>query len=159
MKTIEIIHKAQSLESKDIFLLLAKRHIGVHFNLSEADFEKGQKALIIGDRQGNTGIFVNPSVKPKDVEFLLWHEFGHYETEDSPTLQRNFMFSSDRTRHEYEANMFAVFALIPEFPVQPTIFHAAKAVGIPYDILNDVLFKISEDPDSYVRNYFSLYYL
>lgn len=158
MKSIEVLSKVAELESSSIFNCLANRHIGVHYPASSEMFESGQMALMIGCDKKHIGIFLNPESERKYQIFYLWHELGHFETEDEWQGQRNYMFTSRRSECEYTANLFAIFALLPmTCPEGENMISMAHKVGIPVEIVKEVLFKLRFDPHPIMRVYYSDY--
>lgn len=160
----EIYANVMSLKDCSIFDHYAERNIFIdqrYLSSKHADKSAFPPACLIGDGE-IFGVMLNiyDYKSLKDVEFKLWHEFGHYMNEGFAGLGKNMVATKvNKDIYERHANTFAVFALIPQHPIDGrSIFHVAKEQGIPFDAIKGVLSDLSLEPDPFFRHYYDEYF-
>lgn len=141
---IELIYETIGrLESSNIYVLLETFGIDIHYTPQMIPHKRDSMIICCGNRKG---IFIKPNPNPKYIEFLLWHEFGHYILHYKPYLKMNYKLSTFRDLYEQQANIFAVFGLLHSVDLtdrKPV--DAAVSLGVPAIIAADVFRTLAEN--------------
>ncbi len=143
MDVVAVIHHSLSqLPSDNIYELLNIYHIEIQY---EPLLITHKRESMILSYRGQTIIFLKPTTNTQYIQFLLWHEFGHYILHRKPNMRMNYYQSTRWMETEQQANIFAVLGvlrntdLVGKDPVQ-----VAVADGIPQPIVEDVFRILAE---------------
>lgn len=143
------------LESKDIYELLLNRDIQVIYQPILLNDDKQWKAMALSPIDGIKGIFLRNG-NDKFTTFYLWHELAHLLNDDTTHHALGYEYSTRKKAEEVNANVFAVLALIPkQNPNRKNILNVATELGIPSDVVIDVMYRFSFDTD--MAHYFDEY--
>ena len=113
------------------------------FTYSSAD------ARIISDVFGNTTVFLRmrPGEAPWFEEFVLWHEFGHFETGGPAFKPQAFNSETIRKEEELSQNIFAFFGLLYSPRGHRSDDETINRLGIPEDALQMVMDTLVSDQE------------
>ena len=148
VKTLEIYNTVKTLETHDIYKLYASRGIKIVHN-PELFTHSSADARIISDVFGNTTVFLRmrPGEAPWFEEFVLWHEFGHFETGGPAFKPQAFNSETIRKEEELSQNIFAFFGLLYSSRGHRSDDETINRLGIPEDVLQMVMDTLVSDPE------------
>lgn len=142
---LEIYKTVKGLETHDIYKLYADRGIKIVHNPDLFTYSSAD-ARIISDIYGNTTVFLRMRTgeSPWFEEFILWHEFGHFETGGPTFKPQAFDSETIRKQEELSQNIFAFFGIL--YSTKNMEFgESTKHLGIPEDVLQSVMDALISD--------------
>lgn len=148
MKPLEIYRKVKELETFDIFELYRQKGISI-FHKPELFVHSNTDARIITNIYGRTVVFLNmrSGENPFYEHFLLWHEYGHYLFNEMAIQPQKFTRSEQGKLIEVDSNIFAFFGLSNSAGSIHTAEGGRKHLGIPEDVLETVMTKLTTDQE------------
>ena len=148
VKPLEIYNTVKTLETHDIYKLYANRGIKIVHNPELFTYSSAD-ARIISDVFGNTTVFLRmrPGEAPWFEEFVLWHEFGHFETGGPAFKPQAFNSETIRKEEELSQNIFAFFGLLYSPRGHQSDDGSFDRLGIPEDVLQVVMDALTSDPE------------
>ena len=148
VKPLEIYNTVKTLETHDIYKLYANRGIKIVHNPELFTYSSAD-ARIISDVFGNTTVFLRmrPGEAPWFEEFVLWHEFGHFETGGPAFKPQAFNSETIRKEEELSQNIFAFFGLLYSPRGHRSNDETINRLGIPEDVLQMVMDTLVSDQE------------
>ena len=148
VKPLEIYKTVKELETHDIYKLYENRGIKIVHN-PELFTHSSADARIITDIFGNTTVFLRMRTgeTPWFEEFVLWHEFGHFETGGLAFKPQAFNSETIRKQEELSQNIFAFFGLLYSPRGHQGSDGSFERLGIPESVLKTVMDTLTSDQE------------
>jgi len=145
--TIEsIFESVRTLESKNIYELYEIFGIEIYYTPLLITHDRDSMIICDGTHKG---VFIRPNPDPKYIQFLLWHEFGHYILHWKPNMRMNYYLSTRWRETEQQANIFAVINILQYADSRSADpVRIAISNGVPYQIAIDSVNRIRYYLDS-----------
>ena len=146
MKIESVFESVRKLGSRDIYELYEMLGIEIYYTPLMITHDRDSMIICDGIHKG---VFIRPNPDPKYIQFLLWHELGHYMLHRKPNMQMNYYLSTRWRETEQQANIFAVINILRcngntgDNPVQVAINN-----GVPYLIALESVYRIRAYMDS-----------
>jgi Zn-dependent peptidase ImmA (M78 family) len=90
---------------------------------------------------------MRPGEAPWFEEFVLWHEFGHFETCGPAFKPQAFNSETIRKEEELSQNIFAFFGLLYSPRGHRSDDETINRLGIPEDVLQSVMDTLVSDQE------------